>query len=659
MIADSCIMCGIAGFVDIKNNVADLEALGTQFNALLKHRGPDHAGLWSKREEGLLLCHTRLSILDLSPSGHQPMQSAKLRYIISYNGEIYNSPTLREELKAEGHAFQGHSDTEVLLTGIEAWGLENTLQKLNGMFAFALYDTLKQTLSLVRDRIGIKPLYYGYSTQGDFIFGSELKVLSHYPKFDQAINLEALGVFFRHNYIPAPLCIYTNAYKLAPGECLSLNLRNKPFRPVTKAYWKAEDHWLNADKQTSDSTDENELEELLEDAVTIRMLSDVPLGTFLSGGIDSSLVTALIQKSSPQAAKTFSIGFEDPAYNEAPFAQAIAKHLGTDHTEFYVTEKDALEVVPKLANIWDEPFSDSSQIPTFLVSQLAREHVTTILSGDGGDELFAGYPRYFETLRYWDKLNALPQRLANPLLRRCGKLPSSLDASLDLIRKVVQPLRPYTPGTSGPALRRIAEMLSAKSFSEFYGYTNSHKTPPGGLLSNGSDVIAPLFSTQHEPSKDLLNFMCYLDLKTYLPADILTKVDRASMAVSLETRVPLLDYRIVEWAGKQHSSTKSSAANPKSLLKNIAYRHIPAPLLDRPKKGFGVPLKSWLRGPLSPWADELIYDELQYKHPHLDGPKIQKLWEDFKGGRTQQAATLWNVLMYLAWSRETKQEGLL
>lgn len=626
-------MCGIAGFlIPPGPPEAELTTWAASMADAIAHRGPDASGTWADESAGIALGHRRLSILDLSPLGAQPMSSACGRFVTAYNGEIYNHLKLRRELEAEGHAFRGGSDTETMLAAISAWGLEAAVKRFVGMFAIALWDRKKRSLSLVRDRLGIKPLYYG--TAGNaLLFGSELKALRTCPAFEAVIDRDALALYFRHNYIPAPHSIYKGINKLLPGHILTFAGPGAPERD--RCYWSARQVWAaGVATPFSGSEDEAvvELERLLTDAVGQRMLSDVPLGAFLSGGIDSSTVVALMQQRSDQPVKTFSIGFHEAAYNEAEHARAVAKHLGTDHTELYVTPQDLLDVVPDMPAYWDEPFADSSQIPTFILSRLARQHVTVSLSGDGGDELFAGYERY-----RWADTWRMIQRIPLPIRKLAAQGHRLPRRWFDLL------------GWLGPRLHWRLEALALNSFNEFYRFFMSHMKTPERFVLGAQE---PPTSLLNDPATDLGDThrrMTYWDVTNYLPDDILTKVDRASMAVSLEARVPLLDHRVVEFAASVPTGWKVKHGQAKHLLRQVLYRHVPETLVERPKMGFGIPVRHWLEKELRPWCEDLLARDAIRGQGYLDADEVRHMWNLYLGGQWNYCHQLWDVLMFQAW----------
>jgi len=654
-------MCGIVG---IWGQVSGTdEALGRAVHRLA-HRGPDDAGLWSDINGGVALGHSRLSILDLSPAGHQPMLSACGRYVIVFNGEIYNHLNLRavlenaarlpSSLPARGNgdlAWRGHSDTETLLACVAAWGIERTLKATVGMFAFALWDRQERKLVLARDRLGEKPLYYGYLA-GTFAFASELKALRELPGFVAEIDKGAVALLMRYNYIPAPHCIYHGLAKLLPGTWLEMtaDFTRQRRMPQPRVYWSvveaALDGTSNPSAFESDAQATAALETELSRAVAGQMLADVPLGAFLSGGVDSSTVVALMQAQSSRPVKTFSIGFDEADYNEAIHAAAVARHLGTEHTELYVSPQDALAVIPKLPTIYDEPFSDSSQIPTYLIAQLARGQVTVALSGDGGDELFGGYTRYFLAARLWKKIGRMPQTFRRFVVRAIlGLPPQAWDKLYHLLAPLIPKARRWA--TPGYKLHKGAALLSSSDGLALYRGLVSHWDPAGVVL--GTDE--PLTHLAHPPMAlpSLTDQMMLLDALSYLPDDILVKVDRAAMAVSLETRVPLIDHRVFEFAWRLPLHYKVRDGTGKWLLRQVLYNHVPPGLVDRPKMGFGVPIDSWLRGPLREWAEDLLDEERLRREGYFQPEPIRRKWSEHLSGRRNWQYHLWDVLMFQAW----------
>ncbi len=643
-------MCGIAGLIDRRAGTP-AAALGATARAMadaIAHRGPDGSGVWVDESAGVGLGHRRLSIIDLSETGAQPMVSASGRYVISYNGEVFNFLDLRRELEAAGDRFRGGSDTEVMLAGFARWGIEATAKRLIGMFALALWDRETRRLTLVRDRLGIKPLYY--LVRDDLLlFGSELKALRAAPGWRPTLDRDALVGYLRHNYVAAPHSIYAEVKKLPPGHILTLDPGQAPhltpfwdMREVARA-------GLAASRRTtlSDAEAVERLDALLRDSVRRRMLADVPLGAFLSGGIDSSTVVALMQAESNRPVKTFSIGFNEAAYDESPHARAVAAHLGTEHTEFMVEPRHALDVIPKLAEWYDEPFADPSQIPTYLVAAMTRKHVTVALSGDGGDEVFAGYNRYFWADSLWRKLGKLPRGL-----RRAGACavrqvaPATWDA---LFRLAPRRWRPPQPGDK---MHRFADVLACPGPDAIYRRLVSQWVEPGEVATGGREPLGPLWDdTVAAEIPDFIARMQFLDTVTYLPDDILTKVDRATMAVSLEGRVPLLDHRVVEFAWSLPRHFKLREGRSKWILRQVLARYVPDRLVERPKMGFGVPIDAWLRGPLRDWAQDLL-DPRTLRADGLIRPEpVERLWREHQSGAVNWQYPLWVVLMFQAWRR--------
>lgn len=646
-------MCGLTGFWQVRG-VREDEAreLVLKMSQTIQHRGPDDFGIWVDGAVGVALGHRRLAIVDLSSTGHQPMASDSGRFLIVFNGEIYNHLAIRHDLDARGRrtVWRGHSDTETLLAAVEAWGFEETLRRVIGMFAIALWDRQQRTLSLARDRLGEKPLYYGWQGYGKdttLIFGSELKALRAHPAFDASVDREALTLFMRTGYIPAPWSIHSGIHKLPPGCFTVIHPDEKA--PKVCSYWSAEQVALDGAASPLAIPPEeavNRLEALLGDAVGQQMVADVPLGAFLSGGIDSSTIAALMQSRSSQPIKTFSIGFHEAGYNEAEHAAAVASHLKTDHTELYVSAQDALAVVPDLSRMYDEPFADSSQIPTYLVSKMARQHVTVALSGDGGDELFCGYARYLLTDRLWSRVRALPlpaRRLSAALIdavpRKTWDGLGSLVGLASLserVHKGASVLRSDQPDEL--YLNMVSQWMDPESLVE-------GAQEPRTVLTGGLGELHRL-----DPKARLMAF----DMLTYLPGDILTKVDRAAMAVSLETRVPMLDHRVVEFASQLPIDLKLRNGVSKWVLRQVLYRHVPRQLIERPKMGFGIPLDHWLRGPLREWSETLLSPE-RLRAAGLRAEPIRRAWQEHVSGVRDRQFALWNVLCYLSWKQDLDQ----
>ena len=645
-------MCGITGFWDpsLQQDSEYLETIVKEMSAQIVHRGPDDRGVWVDERCGLALGFRRLAILDLTPTGHQPMTSRDGRFVIAYNGEIYNFEELRQELAALGHTFQGRSDTEVMLAALDQWGLTAAIKRFNGMFAFALWDSHERQLYLVRDRIGVKPLYYGWLNDV-FAFGSELKTLRVHPAFQPEIDRDALTLQLRHNYIIAPYSIYKGISKLKQGCILQVNTADRSTRLTS--YWSALDvaeygysHPFEGDAQEA----ADQLEELLRDSVRLRMIADVPLGAFLSGGVDSSTIVAMMQSQNTIPVKTFSIGFWEKTYDEAQHAKAVAKHLGTDHTEFYVTPKEAMDVIPRLPLLYDEPYSDSSQIPTFLVAQLARQHVIVSLSGDGGDELFAGYPRYTFSKTLWRWMGWLPHDARRALSWLLGV------PSVDQWRSALKALGPVLPSSLrqtfvADKIHKLRSVIACNDGQEVYKRLISHWMEPEKVVIGGHEPATLVNDPAQWPKiDDFVPWMMALDLVSYLPDDILVKVDRASMGVSLESRVPLLDdHRVIEFAWRLPLSMKIHRGQSKWLLRQVLYRYVPPELIERPKMGFAVPIDQWLRGPLRDWAEALLDKTRLQQEGYFNTAIIRETWSNYLAGRGNWHYHLWDILMFQAW----------
>lgn len=651
-------MCGIAGFLDHSRRSDDREfqAIVLDMVQTLHHRGPDDSGVWSDAKAGIALGHRRLSILDLSPEGHQPMTSVCGRYVISFNGEIYNFKALRSELESLGFCFRGHSDTEVMLACISEWGLTSAVTRFNGMFAFALWDRLGRKLHLVRDRLGEKPLYYGWMGKS-FVFASELKALRAHHLFVGDVSRDALTSYLRHNYIPAPYSIYQNVWKVQPGMIATIDPAAGVAPPVFECYWSARDAAERGVASAfSGSVDEavTVLDDLLRDAVRLRMEADVPLGAFLSGGIDSSTIVSLMQAQSMRPVQTFTVGFYEDSYNEAHNAKAVAQHLGTQHTELYVRPEEAMAIIPLLPTLYDEPFADSSQIPTFLISQLARRDVTVSLSGDGGDELFAGYERYFLGRNIWNKIGWMPRGLK--ALAACSMRSLSAQSWEHVFRHLPGLSKALRMRNPGHKLHALAEMLTVKSRELVYLNMLSQWRSPASLVLDGSEP--PTVLSDHIQWANLPDFtqsMMYLDMMTYLPDDILVKVDRATMGVSLEARVPFLDHRVVEFAWRLPVPMNVRHNQGKRLLRQVLHRYVPKALVERPKMGFGVPIDVWLRGPLREWAENLL-DEKRLRDEGFFTPKpIRQAWDEHVSGAHDWQHRLWVILMFQAWLEPERQ----
>ena len=646
-------MCGLTGYwqpADFSTDAA--YAIAVKMANALVHRGPDDAGVWLDEPAGIALAFARLSILDLSPAGHQPMVSATGRFVIVFNGEIYNHLLLRSNLEQGGNAppWRGHSDTETLLAGFEAWGIEKTLKKTVGMFAIALWDRDEKVLTLARDRIGEKPLYYGFQ-KNTFLFGSELKALRKHPDFIGEIDRDVICLYLRYCYIPAPFSIYKGIQKLLPGNYIQVPIARGPIELCSIApipYWSLAEVAAKGMAQTFAGTDVEALAELeirIFEAIASQQISDVPLGAFLSGGIDSSTIVALMQAQSSRPIHTFTIGFDEQHFNEAVYAKSVARNLGTDHTEWYVSPEEALSVIPRLPTLYDEPFADPSQIPTFLVSQLARRSVTVSLSGDAGDELFGGYNRYTWAGRV--------QRI--PLLIRkllAGGFTALSPAQWDKIYAILLPLLPRSLQIRMPGdkAHKLAPLLKIGSASAIYKQVTSTWTNPEEFVLGSYEPYditqkwdtLPYFNSQEHR-------MMFLDALTYLPDDILCKVDRAAMGVSLETRVPFLDHRVVEYAWQLPLNMKIRNGQSKWILRQLLYKYVPKELIERPKMGFGVPIDSWLRGPLKEWAEELLNEYRLRQEGYINPVPIRKKWAEHLSGKLNWQYHLWSLLMFEAW----------
>jgi asparagine synthase (glutamine-hydrolysing) len=642
-------MCGLAGFFRTTDSTSEESERAIQrMIEPIRHRGPDDSGTWCDPATGIAFGFRRLAILDLSALGHQPMQSASGRYTIIFNGEIYNFLKIRAELERDGMRFRSSSDTEVILGAFERWGVDAAVPRLLGMFAIAVWDREMRCLSLVRDQLGIKPMFV-YAKDGLVSFGSELKALRAGPAFDTEIDIEGLSGFLRYLYVPAPRTIYRHAVKLPPGHILTIRNPKEPL-PAPVPYWSAADAARRGHSDPFLGSDEEAIEELdslLSDAIRLQMQSDVPLGAMLSGGIDSSTIAAMMQASSATPIQTFSIGFDSGQYNEAHHAAAVAKYLGTNHTELMLTGEDALKVVPRLPEMFDEPFADASQIPTFLVCELARSKVTVALAGDGGDEVFAGYHRYLEGEKILNWMRRVPQSARQLAAAGIGAVsPGVWDRALGgASRMLRQPVR-----RAGDKMYKIGKLLEADSESSMYRSLLSAWQNPEELVVNGSSaegqVDAILRSGQ---PAELMDRMMLADQVTYLPDDLLAKTDRASMAVSLEVRVPLIDQRVVEFGWRLPRALKYRDGEGKWILRQVLHRHIPRALVNRPKMGFSPPVEHWLRGPLKGWAEDLLFSTSLHQTDDLCVPVLRHQWEEFQAGRNHTANGLWAVAMYQAW----------
>lgn len=637
-------MCGITGFLSPRRPAE--EGIARAMADQIVHRGPDMGATWSDSEAGLVLAHRRLSVLDLSEAGNQPMLSADGRYVLIFNGEIYNHHALRSDLESAGHSvtWRGQSDTEALLEALAFWGIEKGIKRANGMFALALWDRRDRALWLIRDRLGEKPLYYGTS-RGSLIFGSELKALAAHPDWRGEIDRDAVSLFLRFGYVPEPHSIFQGIEKLAPGHLVKISADDLTALPASKPYWSLAAHVTGERRQETDA----ELIDMLEDRLTVsvrtRMEADVALGAFLSGGIDSSLIVALMQAQSTRPIQTFTIGFDVPGFNEAAMAKEVANHLGTQHTEFYITPRDTLEIVPDLPHIWDEPFADSSQMPTLILSRLARGSVTVALSGDGGDEFFGGYNRYGQGYASYRRLSALPRALRAATAAMMRRVPAH----------GIDRLMTHLPGNKafpavGDRILKLGRVLEARDIAEFYNILVSqhYGDSPLVLGANPKRVFAD--SPSEWPQlEDPREVMMYVDALTYLPGDIMAKVDRATMAHSLESRAPFLDHDLVEFAWSLPMSVKIKNGTTKWALREVLARHVPRALFERPKMGFGIPIEHWLSGPLRDWASDLLSDERIRSQGLLDPDQVARMWREQCTGRGRWHHQLWNILMLQAW----------
>lgn len=642
-------MCGIVGFYSPSGFSSDWAGILAQDMAkIIANRGPDDSGEWIDSEAGIALAHRRLSIMDISPAGHQPMRSASRRYVIVFNGEIYNHMEMRTHLVGP---WCGHSDTETLLAGFECWGVEATLKKTVGMFAIALWDRQERVLTLARDRMGEKPFYYGW--QGDtFLFGSELNAMRLHPAFRAEIERNTLPLYLRHGYITAPYTIFKGVQKLLPGSYLQLSCRLSPGSlPIPVPYWSLQEGVASGLSNHFTGSDEEAIETLerhLLKAVLIQQIADVPLGAFLSGGIDSSLVVALMQAQSSRPVKTFTIGFHNDSHNEAVHAKAVACHLGTEHTELYVTPLEALEVIPLLPSMYDEPFGDSSQIPTFLLSRMTRQEVTVALSGDGGDELFAGYTRYLRAESVWNRVKSIPQTLRGTMAKSIHMFSPEM---LGALFNPFDSIKNGGPGQfPGERIHALADVLNYTDCDDFYWKMTSACRSPDRILC-GETGFSQVLTKRACPAivENFIERCMFQDTMQYLPDDILVKVDRATMAVSLEARVPMLDHRVVEFAWSLPFHMKIRDNNGKWILRQVLYKYVPKELIERPKMGFGVPIDAWLRGPLREWAEELLSEERLKKEGFFQPQAVRKIWAQHLSGRYNWQHNLWHFLMFQAW----------
>jgi len=642
-------MCGFAGILTTKAVTSEeLADTARRMIGPLAHRGPDDSGVWTNEDALVALGFRRLAILDLSPQGHQPMSSASGRFVIVFNGELYNFKDIRRELEQHGFRFRGHSDTEVILAAFEHWGVREAVGRFVGMFAIAVWDMDRRELSLLRDRIGKKPLYV-YREPGLITFGSELKALLAGPSFDRSIDRQALASYLRYLYVPAPKSIFRHVVKLPPAHILTISDASLPL-PASEPYWSLREVALRGITRPLTVTDTeavDQLEVLLREAVGCRLYSDVPLGALLSGGIDSSTVVAMMQEASNRPVKTYTIGFREQEFDEAPHAARIARHLGTDHTELRLTGEDAQALIPRLPEIFDEPLADPSQLPTLLVSQLARRHVTVALCGDGGDELFGGYNRYVYGTRVLPRVNRVPRGVRHGVAAGIGTVPAT---AWDRLHRCAAAVVPSMPNQRlGERIHKLGTLMNAESVGGMYRSLLSAWQRPEELVADcpaAEDENERILNGSEPP--DLLDRMMLADQITYLPDDLLAKMDRASMAVSLEVRAPLLDHRVVEFSWRLPASFKLRGSSGKWLLRQVLYRRVPKDLVERPKMGFSVPIDGWLRGPLRKWADDLLSRDA-LDDSGLAPTAIVRAWRDLVDGRRPAGAALWAVLMFQAW----------
>ncbi len=643
-------MCGITGFWG-SNQSELMPVLATAMANRIAHRGPDDSGVWCDADAGIALAHRRLAIVDLSPAGHQPMLSESSRFVLVFNGEIYNHLELRQQLLQQGKqiAWRGHSDTETLLAAIEAWGLQATLKACVGMFAIALWDTQEKTLSLARDRFGEKPLYYGWQN-GVLLFGSELKAIGAHPSFEHRINRDAVALLLRYNYIPAPHSIWQGIHKLPQASIVTLQRNQTDAQP--ELYWSLAEVAENGQNQLfagSEAEANDALHGVLIQAIRGQMLADVPLGALLSGGIDSSTVVALMQSQSERPVKTYSIGFHEKQFDESGYARDVAKHLGTEHTELFMSAGDVLNAVPRMPSMYDEPFADSSQLPTSLVMALARQHVTVALSGDGGDELFGGYNRYLMAPKIWQTMQRLPKPLRGTLGRTLQCLsPQRWD---QLSKPFAGLLKQNMIGSKIHNLSR--RLVDVGNFDELIVSLSSEWNEQASVVNGVGRPQSFINQPEQWPDvRDPASRIMFVDSMTYMPDDILVKVDRAAMAVSLETRAPFLDHRVAELAWSLPISMKIRAGSGKQVLRNVLYRYVPPALIDRPKMGFAIPLDQWLRTELRDWAENLLAPERLTQEGFFDVAAVRNTWAAHLGGSRNYSSRLWSVLMFQAWLQE-------
>ena len=655
-------MCGITGYLSSNINKSPEESnniINSMTDSLI-HRGPDSKGIWQDLSSGIVMGFRRLAIQDISDNGNQPMRSGSGRYVIVFNGEIYNHNDLRKEIldSIPGHRWRSTSDTETLLAGIELWGIEDTLKKCSGMFGLAVWCMKTQVLTLARDRVGEKPIYYGWqknSNESVFFFGSELKAFHHHPSFKKEINRDSISSFVRLSYVPAPNSIYKNIFKLLPGHMVTISLKSP--EPKVHQYWSAVNLALKSNKKNIFSNDHeatNALEKTLKTSINKQMISDVPIGAFLSGGVDSSTVVSLMQAQSMERIKTFTIGFGNETFNEANDAKAVAEHLQTDHSELYIEPNDLLNVIPRLSQLYDEPFGDSSQIPTYLISQFAKKNVSVALSGDGGDELFCGYNRYQITDRYWGKIKILPKFFRNFLAKNIQKFTPS---QLEKLAYIFNNSR-HSYSNFGNKVLKGANVLASKDVISLYMGMISTETKPNDVVLNGFEDNQYLLSNiQTAQSQDEISMMMLVDLLTYLPDDILVKVDRAAMGVSLETRVPMLDENVIKFALSLPLNYKLRGGQSKWLLKEVLYRYVPKQLIERPKSGFAIPIGEWLQNDLKEWAEDLLDESNMIKQGIFNASLVQDRWRQHLAGVNNWEHFIWNILMFQSWYKNFHEKA--
>ena len=639
-------MCGISGIFSLSKKNPEVIKLVQSMNNSLKHRGPDDSGVWNENDFSCILAHRRLSIVDLSVTGKQPMISKSTRFIISYNGEVYNTQELKKILTENNITLRGHSDTELILELCEILGIENVLKKLIGMFGFALYDRKEKKIYLCRDRLGIKPIYWTLIKNNEFVFSSELKPLILHPLVSKKINRNTISNFLRHGYIPAPFSIYDNVFKLEPGKILEIS--KKDFNPKIQSFWNLQDiiKERKFDKKRNEQSYVTELDDLLNDSVSKRMIADVPVGSFLSGGIDSTTISAIMQKNSLNKIKTFSIGFKESDYNEAVYAKEIAHYLGTDHNELYLTAHEAQEFIPLIPRYFDEPFADSSQIPTYLVSKMAVQKVKVALSGDGGDETFMGYNRYM-IAENMDWIFRLPNFFKRIII---GIITLGSSNHWNMLSRIFP--KKMIPPQLGDKLYKLVKILKDEE-PDFYRVLVSSFDYPDSYLISGTEEKGMIWENNFESYiTEYVERLKLLDTLTYLPDDILTKVDRSSMAVSLEVRVPILDHRIVEFSWTLPKKIQIKKNQSKWILRQVLKKYIPEKFFERPKMGFGVPIDSWLRNDLKNWGSHLLSDEVFKKHELLKKNDIQLMWRQHQSNEKNWQYPIWNVLMLHSWAEE-------